>query len=106
MVEFPQSAPNLTRSSQNLYELLKSGGIVLYADPDIRLACQRSIAIETARGWRIAKDKTSHKIDVVVALGMAAIAAVRWGECDQPQSVGVPICFIGDRRLKFSTWRH
>ena len=100
MVEFPQSVPNLTRSSQNLYELLKSGGIVLYPDPDIRLACQRSVAIETARGWRIAKDKTSHKIDVVVALGMAALGAVRWGQRDELTSVGVPICFIDGRRLE------
>ena len=32
---------------------------------------------ETARGWRIAKDKQAHKIDVVIALAMAALAAVR-----------------------------
>jgi hypothetical protein len=29
---------------------------------------------ETARGWRIAKDKQAHKIDVVIALAMAALA--------------------------------
>ena len=77
--EFPQSVPNLTRASQNLYELIKSGGIVLYPDDDIRLALQRSVAVESTRGWRIAKEKSAHKIDVVVALGMAAFAAVRWG---------------------------
>ena len=43
----------------------------------MRLAVWRAVAVETARGWRIAKDKQSHKIDVVVALGMAALAAVR-----------------------------
>jgi hypothetical protein len=37
----------------------------------------RAIAIETSRGWRIAKEKQSHKIDVVIALGMACLAAVR-----------------------------
>jgi hypothetical protein len=40
---------------------------------------QRAVAIETARGWRIAREKVSHKIDVVVALGMAALAAVQQG---------------------------
>jgi hypothetical protein len=45
----------------------------------MRLAIQRSIAVETPRGWRIAKDKSSHKIDVVVALGMAAHGAVQAG---------------------------
>ena len=35
--------------------------------------------METARGWRISKDKASHKIDVVVALAQAALGAVRAG---------------------------
>jgi hypothetical protein len=35
--------------------------------------------VETTRGWRLAKEKTSHKIDVVVALSFAAVAAVREG---------------------------
>jgi phage terminase large subunit-like protein len=80
MVEFPQSVPNITAASQNLYELIKSQGIVGYADADIRLALQRAVAVEGARGWKIDKSKGSHKIDVVIALGMAALAAVQKGE--------------------------
>ena len=80
MEEFPQSVPNLTAASQNFYELIKAQGIVVYRDADIRLAVQRAIALETTRGWRIAKEKTSHKIDIVVALAQAALAAVRKGE--------------------------
>ena len=72
--------PNLTAASQNLYELIKGGGISVYADDDIRLAVQRAIAVEGVRGWKIAKEKTSHKIDVVVALAQAALAAVQKGE--------------------------
>ena len=34
-----------------------------------------AVAAETTRGWRIAKDKQSHRIDVVVALAMAALSA-------------------------------
>ena len=49
--------------------------MVLYPDAAMRLAVSRAVAIETSRGWRIAKEKQSHKIDVVVALGMAAHAA-------------------------------
>jgi hypothetical protein len=41
---------------------------------------QRSVAVENARGWRIAKEKSSHKIDVVVALAQAALGAVQKGE--------------------------
>jgi hypothetical protein len=33
----------------------------------------RAVALETTRGWHIAKEKASHKIDVVVALAMAAV---------------------------------
>ena len=80
MQEYAQTVPNLTASSQNLYELIKSQGISVYHDDDLRLAIQRTVALETTRGWRIAKEKSSHKIDVVVALSMAALAAVRWGE--------------------------
>jgi len=103
---FPQTASNLTEASQNLYELIKGGNLVAYHDDAVRLAVSRAVAIETARGWRIAKDKQSHKIDVVVALAMAALASVRaqsestyhweWGD-----DIGgeVPEQFTGRRLL-------
>ena len=75
--EFPQTTGNLTDASQNLYEIIRGRNLIAYPDAGIRLAISRAIAIETSRGWRIAKDKQSHKIDVVVALAMAALAAVR-----------------------------
>jgi phage terminase large subunit-like protein len=75
--EFPQTVPNLTEASQNLFELIKGTNLVAYPDATIRLAVSRAIAAETARGWRIAKDKQFHKIDVVIALAMAALAAIR-----------------------------
>jgi hypothetical protein len=76
MVEFPQSVPNLTEASTNLYEIIKGRNLTCYADDDIRLSISRAVAIETSRGWRIAKEKQSHKIDVVVALAQAALGAV------------------------------
>jgi phage terminase large subunit-like protein len=76
-VEYPQSSPNLTAASQNLYELIKGRNLIAYPDAAIRLAVSRAVAIESPRGWRIAKEKQSHKIDVVVALAMAALAAVQ-----------------------------
>jgi phage terminase large subunit-like protein len=74
--EFPQSPANLTAASQNLFDLIQGQNLLAYPDAPMRLAVSRAIAVETARGWRIAKEKASHKIDVVVALGMAAHAAV------------------------------
>jgi len=78
--EFPQSTPNLTAASQNLFELINGRNLVAYPDPAMRLAISRAVAIESSRGWRITKEKQSHKIDVVVALAMAAYAAVKTGE--------------------------
>jgi hypothetical protein len=82
MREFPQTVGNLTEIGTNLFELIKSHALITYPDPDLRLAISRAIAVETSRGWRIAKEKAAHKIDVVVALAMAAHAAMarRWDE--------------------------
>ncbi len=77
MEEFPQSPANLTAASQNLFELIQGQNLLAYPDAAIRLAISRAVAIETPRGWRITKDKQWHKIDVVVALAMAALAAVQ-----------------------------
>jgi phage terminase large subunit-like protein len=86
MVEFPQTSPNLTAASSNLYELFKGRNLRLYPDADLRLAVQRSVAVETSRGWRIAKEKARHKIDLVVALAQACLGAVQGG-----QRVALPI---------------
>jgi phage terminase large subunit-like protein len=85
IMEFPQSSPNLTIASQNLYELVESRGLVLYPDAAMRLSASRAIAIETARGWRISKEKAGHKIDIIVALGMAAHAAMTVAEQTWPR---------------------
>ena len=103
MVEFPQSMPNLTSASQNLFELIKAQNLVAYPDADLRLAVQRSVAVENPRGWRIAKEKSSHKIDVVVALAQAALAAVQKGELGRMRT-GItvdgagPITWIDEER--------
>ena len=75
--EFPQSSPNLTAASQNLFDLIRGGNLRLYPDAAMRLALSRCVATETPRGWRIAKEKVSHKIDIIIALAMAAYAAVQ-----------------------------
>jgi phage terminase large subunit-like protein len=84
MQEYPQTVPNLTQASQNLYELVQARSLMLYPDQSMRLAISRAVAVETARGWRIAKEKQSHKIDVVVALAMACHAAMQseYGDYD------------------------
>jgi phage terminase large subunit-like protein len=80
MVEFPQSVPNLTEASTNLYDAIKGRGLIAYRDPALRLAISRAVALETSRGWKIAKEKQSHKIDVVVALAQACLGAASQGQ--------------------------
>jgi phage terminase large subunit-like protein len=75
--EFPQTASNLTAASQQLFELIQGQALICYPSEAMRLAASRCIAIESSRGWRITKEKQSHKIDVIVALAMAAFAAVQ-----------------------------
>jgi phage terminase large subunit-like protein len=76
MEEFPQTVPNLTAASQNLFDMIQSQALVLYPDDDMRLAVSRAVAIEGPRGWRIGKEKSAFKIDVIVALAMSVHAAV------------------------------
>ncbi len=77
MVAFPQTVPNLTAASTCLYDLVKGRNLEAYPDPALRLAVHRAVALETARGWRIAKERAGHKIDVVVALAQACLAAAQ-----------------------------
>ena len=74
--EYPQSVPNLTAATQNLFDLIQSHSLVLYPDVPMRLAVSRAVIVESSRGWRLDKLKQQHKIDVVVALSMACLAAV------------------------------
>jgi phage terminase large subunit-like protein len=75
--EYPQTVPNLTAATQNLFDLIQARTLVLYPDAQMRLAVSRAIIVESSRGWRLDKLKQQHKIDIVVALSMAAFAAVR-----------------------------
>jgi phage terminase large subunit-like protein len=75
--EFAQTVPNLTAATSNLFDLIQSRSIVLYPDAGMRLAISRAIIHESSRGWRLDKAKQHHKIDLIVALSMAALASVR-----------------------------
>ncbi len=79
MIEYPQTVPNLTQMGQNLFELIKGGNIKLYLDADMRRAAQHAVAVQNPRGWKISKEKASHKIDCIVALAMACLGAVECG---------------------------
>jgi hypothetical protein len=80
-----------------MYELLQGHTLQLYPNANIRLAMSRTIAVEVPRGWRISKEKQSHKIDVVIpsrcrrwlpcAAQARAITIANTGRADTPSEV-------------------
>jgi phage terminase large subunit-like protein len=76
ILEYPQTQGNLTAIGQNLFDLITAKNLTLYPDAAMRLAASRAVAHEMPRGWRISKATQSHRIDVIVALALAAWAAV------------------------------
>jgi hypothetical protein len=74
--EFPQNTGNTTLMGQTLFDLLNGKNLVLYPSDELRQQALSTVAIENPRGWRIAKEKASRKIDAIVALAMACCAAM------------------------------
>jgi phage terminase large subunit-like protein len=76
ITEFPQTVSNTVRMGQTLFELLRAQRLVLYPDAPMRQQALNTVAIESPRGFRIAKEKASRKIDAIVALSLACVAAL------------------------------
>jgi hypothetical protein len=74
--EFPQTTSNTTLMGQTVFDLLNGQNLVLYPSDELRQQALSTVAIENPRGWRIAKEKASRKIDAIVALAMACCAAM------------------------------
>jgi phage terminase large subunit-like protein len=78
-VEFPQTLPNLSLMAGNLIDLLRTGGLLMYKDDGLRTAAAKTVSIESSRGFRLGKAKQSDRVDPIIALAMAALAAVQAG---------------------------
>lgn len=77
MAEYPQTLGNLTAMGENLLALFKDRNIEIYDDADLRWSLTNAVGVESARGFKIGKPSTGKKIDIVIALAMSALAAVR-----------------------------
>jgi hypothetical protein len=75
--EFPQTTANCTAMGQQLFDLLNGRNLRLYPADDLRQQALHTVAVESPRGWRLAKEKTRHKIDAIVALAMAVVALLQ-----------------------------
>jgi phage terminase large subunit-like protein len=70
MIEMPQTARR-TEADQALYDAILGRLIRHYGDPALTEHMTNAVAKESERGYRLAKEKTSLKIDAAVALSMA-----------------------------------
>ncbi|MEK6273359.1 MAG: hypothetical protein AABM42_12070 [Actinomycetota bacterium] len=98
MVEYPQTTDRLTASTSALYDAIKARRLAVYGGADdLRSHVLNAAAVESARGWRLAKEKAARKIDGAVALSFAVLAAMRqasgevrterWMPTDTPQMI-------------------
>lgn len=74
--EYAQTQANCTLMGQTLFDLLTGLNLEVYPSEELRQQALSTVAIENPRGWRIAKEKASKKIDSIVALAMACVAAM------------------------------
>jgi phage terminase large subunit-like protein len=74
MRELPQTTAR-TESGQALYYAIASKTIRHFNHPDLNEHIANAVAAESGRGYRLAKERTSRKIDLAVALSMAHFKA-------------------------------
>ncbi len=75
-----QTSNNLTQAGNALLELVKYQNLVLYPDDAMRVAVSKCVMKESSRGMKISKTSASAKIDTVVALSFACLAATTEGQ--------------------------
>jgi hypothetical protein len=108
-----QTSGNLTEAADRLFELFKAGNIALYADPDVREAVLNASVKEapSGRGFRLAKERPSKKIDLCAALSFACLTAIRehGGRADLYEYTPVGAGCLGKRTASGNTstgsWR-
>ena len=77
--EYNQTLNNLTEATEALYSAFLAKNLKLYPAPDLRQHVLNAVSVETPRGIRLSKQKTSNKIDAAVALSFAVLAAIQYG---------------------------
>jgi phage terminase large subunit-like protein len=99
--EFPQTTASTVQMGQAIFDLVKGQNIRLYPDDELRTQALSTVAVENPRGWRIAKEKASRKIDAIVALSMACVAAMDAGPGRDPNAMPV---FFGHSGGDLTPW--
>ena len=97
--EFVQAETNMIEASQNLFDLMHNRNLLGYPSDEFKEHLANCIAQATSRGFRIVKDKSTKqrafkkKIDLAIALAMAAYRAVRNMDVMAGKSIFIPSNF-------------
>ncbi|MDP2659920.1 MAG: hypothetical protein Q8R28_04240, partial [Dehalococcoidia bacterium] len=75
MIELPQTSGRIA-ADQQLYDGIIAQTVRHSGDPQLTEHALAAVALETPRGFRLAKERASSKIDLMVALSMANYGAV------------------------------
>lgn len=78
MIDMPQTTARVA-ADQSLYDAVMGRTIRHFNHPELNQAIANAVAVETPRGFRLAKEKTSRKIDAAVSLSMAAWGVPTYG---------------------------
>ena len=79
MVEMPQTARRV-EADQAFFDAIIGRTVRHFNHPDLNEHVQNAIAVETVRGFRLDKSKSSRKIDLTVAASMAHFGCGEKGE--------------------------
>lgn len=93
MKELPQTGAR-TEADTSLYDAIVARTLRHYNDPVLNEHIANAVAIETPRGVRLAKERTTRKIDAAVALSMAHYGAVEFAFAGGVTAM--PNVFYGD----------
>lgn len=87
MIEYSQTIPHGAEMGKHLLDLLKFRNLILYYDEELtREAGTVGVKEVAGRGYRFIKDTPNKKIDSIIALAMAALAAESSSFPDSDQS--------------------
>ncbi len=83
VIELAQNAGRID-SDQALFTAINGGALRHYGDKALTEHVKNAVAVETPRGFRIAKEKSSRKVDACVALSMS-----HWGSLEYQKGARV-----------------
>lgn len=75
--EFPETVANRTKIGETLFSLVRDKNLIAYPSDELREHLLNAVGLETPSGVRMAKGKSTKKMEAAIAFAMAAVSAAR-----------------------------